>query len=166
MPRDQRVNPSPLPTDELFDDEFEEDDAELEDEDMVAVDVHAITRLSYARGFINTLSDLRRGRDLQITEWLAPHIPQIVLDSLELEQFDLLEGRWGAPKAGEPIQIDLIDIETEDDLISIEVFNRALVLADLEGEDVDEEMRRIERVCTTLERAIGQASPLPHAPEH
>jgi hypothetical protein len=64
---------------------------------------------------------------------------------------DVLEGEWGDPKAGDPIQVDLLDLETDTDVVSIEVFNRAIFL----GHTQDEEMRRIHRVCGVLEAAAS-----------
>lgn len=142
----------------LFDDDvfgdFEVDtDAEDErfvdsDEDAPILDVHAITRICYTRGFVSKLSDLRSGRGVQVTEWEVPQIPQEVLESIEREAVDALEGEWGDPKAGNPIQVDVLDLETDTDVVSIGVFNRAIFLRHAE----DEEMRRIHRVCCVWKR--------------
>ena len=146
--------------------DFDEDD-DLEafddvEQDGFALDIRAITRVSYARGLVKKLSDLRTGRGLRLTEWEAPHIPQPVLDSLECEAIDALEGEWGDPEAGDPIQVDLIDVETADDVISIEVFNRAILLFHSDSED----MRRIHRVCGVLEAADPDGSePSPGLPD-
>ena len=121
------------------------------DEDAPILDVHAITRICYTRGFVSKLSDLRSGRGVQVTEWEVPQIPQEVLESIEREAVDVLEGEWGDPKAGDPIQVDVLDLETDTDIVSIEVFNRAIFLRHAE----DEEMRRIHRVCGVLEAAAS-----------
>jgi hypothetical protein len=113
------------------------------------LDVRAMRRVCYTRGFVKKLSDLRSGRGVRVTEWEAPHVPQEVLDSIAREAVDVLEGQWGDPKAGDPIQVDVLDLETETDIVSIEVFNRAISL--IYGES--EEMRRIHRVCGILEAA-------------
>lgn len=121
------------------------------DDDVPIIDVHALTRVCYTRGFVSTLSDLRSGRGVQVTEWKAPQIPQAVLDSIEREIVAALEGKWGAPKAGDPMQVDVIDLETDTDVVSIEVFNRAITLV----HDDSEEVRRIHRVCAVLEAATS-----------
>jgi hypothetical protein len=161
-----------LPTDEaavrerarqqaLFDDdisgdpEFDADDDGEEfldiEEDAPILDVDAITRVCYTRGFVSKLSDLRSGRGVQVTEWEAPQIPQEVLDSIEREAVETLEGEWGDPKAADPIQVDVIDLETDTDVVSIEVFNRAIFLVHAD----DEEMRQIHRLCGVLEAAAS-----------
>jgi hypothetical protein len=151
--------------DEAFD-EFdldEDDDAEAfsgVEQDALNLDVRAITRVSYTRGLIKKLSDLRTGRGVRVTEWEAPHIPQAVLDSIEREEIDAVEGEWGDPKAGVPIQVEVIDLETAEDVFSIEVFNRGVFLF---HEDSDE-MRRIHRVCEVLEAAAPDRSERPPEP--
>jgi SEC-C motif len=140
--------------DEFDDSEFDTDD---EDEGFVdypdepIVDVRELTRVCYTRGFVSKLSDLRSGRGVLVTEWEAPHIPPSVLDSIEREAVDVLEGEWGNPKVGTPIQVDIIDLETDNDVVSIEVFNRAILL----GHDEHEEIQRIHRVCGALETAAS-----------
>jgi hypothetical protein len=145
--------------DELDADE-DDDPEEFYDVDQEAfvLDVGSITYVTYSRGFVKRLSDLETGRDLRVTEWEAPDIPQSVLDSIASEQIDALEGEWGEPDASDPIQVDLIDLEFTNDVISIEVFNRAMYLV---REDSDE-MRRIHRVCGALEAATPDRSePVP-----
>lgn len=135
------------------DSEFETDDEDGGfvdiDADVSILDVHALTRVSYTRGFVTKVSDLRLGHGVQVAEWEAPQIPQSVLDSIAREALDALEGEWGDPKAGSPIQVDLIDLETDRDIVSIEVFNRAIALVHGDSEEV----RRIHRVCGVLEAA-------------
>lgn len=75
--------------------------------------------------------------------------PQNVLNSIEREELDELDGPWGDPKAGSPIQVDVIDVETDEQILSIEVFNRAIGLF----EEDFEELRRIHRACQALEAA-------------
>jgi hypothetical protein len=141
--------------DDVFgDSEFDTDDQDEEfvdiDEDAPIVDVRALTRVCYTRGFVTKLSELRSGHGVRVTEWEAPQIPQPVLDSIEREAVDALEGEWGDPKAGDPIQVDLLDLETDTDVVSIEVFNRAISLG-----HADEDMRRIDRLCGVLEAAAS-----------
>lgn len=142
--------------DEAFDDPELDDEGENYDgdENAVRLDVGAITRITYTRGFIKKLSDLRRGRGLRVTEWAAPDIPQAILDSIEDEELDALEGEWGDSKLGEPIQVDVIDLETDDDVFSIEVFNRAIFLTQTDSAAI----QQIDRVCGVLEAADPHAS--------
>jgi len=124
------------------------------DDDGPALDVKDIVRVCYARGMIRKMSDLRSGRGLQVTEWEAPGIPQDVLDSIVREQVDMLEGEWGDPGAGDPIQVDIIDLEVGRAWITVQIFNRAIALiAGEEGDDVG----RIHRLCGALEAAARAA---------
>ena len=67
----------------LFDDEASDFDFETNDEDEFfdvedggpLLDVGDIVRVCYTRGLVRKLSDLRSGRDVQVTEWNAPDIP-------------------------------------------------------------------------------------------
>jgi hypothetical protein len=95
------------------------------------LDVGDIVRVCYTRGLVRKLPDLRAGRDVQVTEWNAPDIPRAVLESIEREAVDVLEGEWGHPKAGDPIQVDVIDLETDSDVVTIQAFNRGISLIDL-----------------------------------
>jgi SEC-C motif len=148
---------------------------ELDDADAdgwLPLDVDTIARVSYTTGFIDSLSDLRPARGLRIVEWTAPHIPDEVLDSLECQDLVLLEGRWGAAKAGTPIEVHLIDIETDDDLISIELFNRTLVVADIAEDDdeAEDDLWNIHQLCASLDAAAGlteaavPSQPMPSRP--
>jgi hypothetical protein len=144
----------------LLDDELSDDfDSDMDDETWFDVedaapilDVRDLVRVCYTRGFVNKLSDLRAGHGVRVTEWEGPQIPHAVLKSIEREGIDALEGEWGDPKAGDPIQVDVIDLETENDVVSIHVFNRAIGLLHADSE----EMRRIHRACGVLEGAAGR----------
>lgn len=150
----ERAQQQALFDDALFGDtELDLDDEEDESfdvEDVSALDRRAITRVCYTRGFVSKLSERRSGRGMRVTEWEAPHIPETVLDSIEREAVDALEGIWGNPKIGDPIQVDVIDVETETDFVSVELFNRAICLV---HED-SSELQRLHRTCGTLEAAV------------
>jgi hypothetical protein len=89
-----------------FDFDVDDEDEEFEDfeTDVPILDVRAITRVCYTRGFVTKQSELRSGRGVRVTEWEAPQIPQSVLDAIEREGLDLLEGEWGDRKIGNPMQ--------------------------------------------------------------
>jgi hypothetical protein len=134
--------------DELDETGFDTDDLQHDflDEDWPPIDVRTITRVRYTCGMVDRLADLRRGRGLRVTEWAAPDIPQTVLDSIEREDLPALEGEWGDSTVGDPVQVDMIDLETDDDIFSIEILNRGIYLV---GADSDE-IQRIHRACETL----------------
>jgi len=74
---------------DLFDEpELDDDEYDDFDEDIHPLEGKAITCVTYTRGFVEKLSDLRRGRGLRVTEWEVPHIPQVVLDAIEEEGLD------------------------------------------------------------------------------
>jgi SEC-C motif len=156
--RERARQQGPFDADVFGDHEFDGDvDGEefFDIEDTASVlDTRTITHVSYMRGFVSRLTDLRSGRGIRVTEWEAPRIPESVLDSIDREGLDALEGEWGDPKIGDPIQVDVINIETATDIISVEVFNRAICLVHADSE----EMRRIHRVCGALEGATPGAS--------
>jgi hypothetical protein len=124
---------------------WDDDDPDLDDE--LDLDVGTITRICYTRGLVDRIADYRAGRGVRVAEWESSRIPERLREVIEEERLDLLDGRWGDPTAAEPMQVDVIDLETDVDLITIEVFNRERALFD---ED-DGEIRRISRVCAALE---------------
>lgn len=83
--------------DERDESAYDTDDFQLDmaDDDWVPLDVGAITRVRYTRGLVDTIEDAYEGRGLLVTEWEAPNIPQLVLDGIEQEELDALEGEWG-----------------------------------------------------------------------
>jgi hypothetical protein len=138
----------------LFDDDL---DAVPDDEDFdfddtgPRIDVADIVRVCFTRGLVQKISDLRSGRGVQVTEWNAPDIPPAVLESIEAEALDELVGEWGNPKAGDPIQVEIIDLETDHDVITIQVFNRGISLISHDSE----ELLSIGRVCHVLKQAAS-----------
>jgi len=124
-------------------------------DDWLPLDVRTIRRISYTRGLVDTLEEALESRGLLITEWEAPNIPQAVLESIEREALHELEGEWGDSALAHPIQIDMIDLETDNDIFSIEIFNRGICLL---GGDSDE-IRRIHRICETLRSSEAAGRP-------
>ena len=141
-----------LPGDADFDEDNDFEESFESEEDMLELDVRTITSVCYTRGFVDGSADLAAGRDLRVTEWAAPRIPREVLEILEREFLPALEGEWGDPKAGDLIQVDVIDLETDTDIICIEVFNRAILLSHTDAG----EAQRIHGVCEVLEAASEQ----------
>jgi hypothetical protein len=136
---------------------YDTDDIEYEtaDDDWLPLDVGAITRIRYTRGLVDTIDDAYEGRGLLVTEWEAPNIPQVVLDGIEREELDALEGEWGDSTLADPIQVEMIDLETGDETFSIEIFNRGISLLSTDSD----EMRRIHRVCETLRSSEAAGHP-------
>lgn len=138
--------------DDLDDDEESRDEME----EIPPFDMRTVTGISFQRGFVKTLDAIVTGEGLRATEWMAPSIPPELLDVLSLEALDELEGAWGDAAAADPIQIDLIELQTDDDAIDIEVLNRAAWL--LSGDD---EAKRLHRACEALEAFADRGTDTP-----
>jgi hypothetical protein len=92
--RERARQQAPFDADEFDDPELTadvegEEFFDIEDNAPV-LDVRTIRHVSYIRGFVNRLSDLRSGRGVRVTEWEAPCIPESVLDSIGRERLDAL----------------------------------------------------------------------------
>jgi hypothetical protein len=115
------------------------------------LDLGAIVRVCYTRGFTASIAAMRRGDGLSVTEWTAPNIPRAIFESFAVEGIENLDGHWGNPRVGDPIQIDIIDVETSDRTLTVEIYNRAIecVLG------ASETTRALHRICETLRAAAG-----------
>ena len=132
----------------------------LEAGDLPPFDVGAIRRIAYSSGFVDTEDEAHSGEGLVTSVWTAPGIPAAILECLERELVAELEGEWGDTGSGTPIQVDHIELETENDLIALQVFNRAILLAVENTEDT----RRLHRVCWAIEDAAKQRGLEPSPP--
>jgi hypothetical protein len=110
-----------------------------------------ITRVTYTRGFAPSVAEFRRGTNVEVTDWQAPQIPPAVLESFEIEALEELPMHMGHPASATPVQIEIIDIETESEHWTFHVFNRAAML--FRGNSA--ETRRIHRVCETLRQSAA-----------
>lgn len=141
----------------LEDADWDADDLEDDEELFVRAkpfDLSALRGVRYDRGFFEDERRLLRGGGLHGTEWLAPEIPPDILDSLAAESLADLEGRWGDPQLGAPIQADIIELYSDNDEVIVEVYNRAITLAF----GNDDRIKRIHRVCGVLERAAARGT--------
>ena len=143
----------------------DEDSTELEewrDYDLLPEPLTAedIVSIGYSRGMVKSRRRALAGEGLPTKEWTAPGIPEAILAAIEREGAAELDGSWGDPGAASPIEVDIIDIETPDDVISIEVFNRGVLLV-LDNSD---EVRRVHRLCEALRTASAPAVPATDAP--
>lgn len=130
-------------------------------DDPPPLDVSAVTRVRYERGFVNTIEELQAGVGLRATEWIAPAIPREILDSIQREALDELDGSWGDPAAGDPIQVDVIELHTGDDVIIVEMINRAIFLIHTDSDT----LKSIHRVCHVLEAASAGVADVPLRPD-
>lgn len=103
------------------DDELEDDDWGAIVDDVPPFDIAAIRCVRYTRGFGRTMKEIEQGDTLRVTEWAAPAIPVPVLELLANENIAALDGPWGDETAGSPIQLDVIEVDTDDDSLVIAV---------------------------------------------
>jgi hypothetical protein len=143
--KQQRLWEEDAELDDEVNDEYDEDELI---EDVPPFDRATVRAVRYARGFVETL-DAVPADALRVAEWRAPSIPPGVLDCLEREAIDELAGQWGDADAAHPIQVDIVEVLTDDGLIEMEVLNRGILLAF----ENDEDTRRVHRICVALDRA-------------
>jgi SEC-C motif len=129
--------------------------ADLQDEELPLLDVTRVSRIAYASGFVGTPDEAYAGEGLAETVWNAPGIPAAILECLDRERVAELEGEWGDATAATPIQVEQIELTTDEDVIALDVFNRAMLLF----MDNTDETRRVHRVCVALERAAKEPGP-------
>jgi len=125
------------------------------------LDLSTIQHVRYLRGLDEPAHKKAGRQGLRVSEWSTP-VPSSILEAFERERIEELEGHWGDERVGRPVQLDRIEVETDTDLLTIEVANRAICLVASD----DEELRRIHRVCGALEHAEGgEAATVTTVPE-
>ena len=92
---------------------------------------------------------LSKGLRLEATE-----IPSDVLESLISERILEFQGDFGDPKVGDPVEVDLLRIDTRSASHEIRVFNRGIMLFLID----DEQMRRLHRFLGKLRHSANQES--------
>ena len=105
----------------------------------------AITKIMFRSGFIN---DLTESDSCQEIIFSAPDIPPDILKQLLQDDYASLKSSYGDPSWGEPIQYDLLKIETLTGTKTLEIFNRAILLFSQNSE----ETRRAHRVVHAVEK--------------
>jgi hypothetical protein len=145
------------------------DDADLSDEDVLDADGLAeddwdpappferkdVLLVNYKRGLAHNPDQIGSGQGFEVTEWMAPDIPGEVLDAFEREAVWELDGWWGDSDVADPVQFDLITVQSTRGEAVIEVQNRDALLA-MGGEI--EDLASITRVCSALERAAKRGT--------
>jgi hypothetical protein len=109
-----------------------------------------INAIDYAWGLFETLRQMDASTALLKGRLEHPGIPLEVTDALVEERILELEGDFGDPALGEPIEVDLLTLETTEGVIHIRIFNRviALFLSD------DDQIVRLHRFLGMLRRQI------------
>jgi len=104
-----------------------------------------ITKIILRSGFINDLTESNSCPEIIFS---APDIPADILNQLLQDDYVSLKSSYGNPSWGEPIQYDLLQIETGTGSRSLEIFNRAILLFTQNSE----ETRRAHRVVYAVEK--------------
>jgi hypothetical protein len=100
------------------------------------------------------LATVEQARGLPFAAWSGERIPEMVREAVRRERLDELDGTYGHPDVGDPIQYDQLRLTLRDRLVEIEVFNRAIFLFSTE----DETLKRIHRVLCQLEDLMHRTS--------
>jgi len=109
-----------------------------------------VLRVDYCWGMYESVADIDRSTARVAGVLTHPRIPLDVHDGLIRERIARLEGDYGDPSVGEPIEVDVLDIETDQGSIHLRVFNRGIVLA-LGGDD---EIERLHRFIIAVRKAL------------
>jgi hypothetical protein len=87
-----------------------------------------INGIDYAWGQFDSLREIDPSRAVLKGRLEHPHVPQKVAEALFEERILELEGDFGDPSLGEPIEVDLLTVETNEGDVRIRVFNRGISL--------------------------------------
>jgi hypothetical protein len=109
-----------------------------------------VLRVDYTWGMYESVADIDRSTARIAGVLTHPRIPLYVHDGLIRERIAGLEGDYGDPAVGEPIEVDVLDIETDEGSFRLRVFNRGIVLA-LGGDD---EVKRLHRFIVAVRKAL------------
>ncbi len=104
-----------------------------------------IQRVEYRQGMIETRA---RAEALPARVWSGAEISEEIHKAIRTERLAELGGTYGDPEAGDPIQYDRLILTSQDGVVKIEVFNRAILLFLAN----DERIRRIHRVLCKLDK--------------
>jgi hypothetical protein len=116
-----------------------------------------ILRIELRRGLLEPEADPGR---LPVHLFVGARITGEITGAIAEEGILDLEGVYGQPEAGDPIQYDCLRIVLRDRVVEITVYNLALALFHSD----DERMRRIHRALGALENSIvgsDESLPLP-----
>lgn len=109
-----------------------------------------VLRVDYTWGTYERVADIDRSAARVAGVLTHPRVPLYVHDGLIRERIARLEGDYGDPAAGEPIEVDVLEIETDKGSIRLRVFNRRAVLA----RGGDDEVERLHRFIVAVRDAL------------
>ena len=109
-----------------------------------------VLRVDYYWGTYERVADMDRSTARIAGVLTHPRIPLYVHDGLIRERIARLEGDYGDPAAGEPIEVDVLDIKTDKGSIHLRVFNRGIALALGDNDEV----KRLHRFIVAVRKAL------------
>jgi hypothetical protein len=110
-----------------------------------------INGIDYAWGQYDSMREIDPSRAVLKGRLEHPDIPQEVAEALLEERILELQGDFGDPALGEPIEVDLLTLETNEGVTRIRVFNRGICLM-LGG---NRQVARLHRFLSILRRQLA-----------
>jgi len=105
--------------------------------------IQDLERIEYRRGMLEP--GMKPG-DLPVRTWSGAKILPEIRKAINAENILNLGAVYGLKDAGDPVEYDHLKLVLTNDVVEIEVFNRAITLFMID----DEEVRRIHRVLCKL----------------
>jgi hypothetical protein len=109
-----------------------------------------IVGIDYAWGQFDSLRQIDPSKAKLRGRLEHPDIPKELIEALLEERILELDGDFGGPALGEPIEVDLLALETTEGVIRIRIFNRGIALF-LGGND---QLLRLHRFLSLLRRQL------------
>jgi len=105
-----------------------------------------IERVEYRSGWLRGNAE---PDSLTVQEWRTSEIPKDLQKAITRENLVDLGGTYGRRAAAEPAEYDHLRVVLAGGIVDVEVFNRRVLLS-----TGDAEIKRIDRVLCTLEKAV------------
>ena len=106
-----------------------------------------IEKVVYVRGMADKLPrNLAKMKGAERSVWVAPAMPQRLLDSIEREGILDMPEIIGNPAVGDPIEVDHIEIVADGTRKRVTVFNRGIFLFKTDSEMV----KAVHRFCCLM----------------
>ena len=107
-----------------------------------------VNKIEYVHSMADSLDDLQTSKGRHTTILEQPNIPDEIMQVMEDERIFQLQGDYGNPDLGDPIEVDHLLIETDRGLHELRVFNRGIMLLMTN----DDTFRRLHRFFVALDR--------------
>ncbi len=108
----------------------------------------AVRKIEYTHSMADSLDNPQHQELIQATILEHPNIPGDIMQVMEEERISELQGDFGDPSVGDPIEVDHLLVDTDRGLHELRVFNRGIMLLMTN----DERYRRLHRFFVALDR--------------